>query len=173
MFQQLRQGRQVYIVHTASATPTVETGMVESIPNIPMYGYMPNMPMYPMDVTIRVGDKSIPYKGINPSATTAKAANPTTMEEVIIACDKEALNEALRSLKQASIDHINAVPFHDQRMKSIDTLIVQLNPEQQERQQREQEMAEMRNQMQQMAQTIAQLNAKLGAETSSKQKKGE
>ena len=171
MFNQLRQGSSVYVIHVTSAAPTIENGMVESIPNMPMLGYYPNLPAYPIDVTIRVGDKSLPYKGINPNSATARATNPNTGEEVIIACDKDALNESLRNLKQASIDHINAVPFHDQRIKSIDSLALQINPEQQERQQREQEMADMRAQMQKMADTIAQLNAKL--DTSSSKKKGE
>lgn len=167
MFNQLRQGSQVNIIHTSSAMPTVENGIVECIPNMPLLGYYPNMPTFPMDVTIKIGDKSLPYKGLNPNASIAKATNPTTMEEVIIACDKDALNEALRNLKQASIDHINSNPFHEQRIKSIDVLITQLNPEQLEKAQREQEMAEMRKQMAQMAQTIASLNAKLTDDTSS------
>lgn len=170
MFNQLRQGSNVYVIHTTSATPTIDNGVVESIPNMPLMGYYPNMPSYPIDVTIRVGDKSLPYRGINPNSATAKAMNPTTGEEVIIACDKDALNDALLSMKQDSINHINAVPFHDQRVKSIDALIVQLNPEQQEKAQRDKEMAEMRTQMAQMSKTIALLNERLAESSSSSSK---
>lgn len=170
MFHQLRQGSSVYVVHITSATPTIENGIVESIPNMPMLGYYPNIPTYPMDMTIRVADKVLPYKGINPSSTTAKATNPTTGEEVVIACDKESLNDALLNLKQESINHINNVPYHDQRIKSIDALILQINPEQQEKAQRDKEMADLKTQIAQMAQTICQLSDKLKNDETSKSK---
>lgn len=171
MFSQLRQGSQVYLIHVTSAIPSVETGIVESIPNMPMLGYYPNLPAYPMDVTIRVADKSIPYKGINPNTEKAMATNPTTGEEVIVVSDREALNNALRELKQKSIDHINANPFHDQRIRAIDALMVQLNPEAAEKAQREQELTDLKGQVSDLTNLVKRLTSQLEAERTSSSSK--
>ena len=173
MFSNLRQGSQLHILHK-SANPYVELGTIETVSNLPMYGYYPNLPAFPMDISVRVGEKVTTYQQLPSNAESAETTERTTGEQVFIACSKEVLNTELQSMRQKSCDTINSVPYHEQRIKSIDTLISQLNPEQAEKAQREKEMIEMRAQMQQMAETITQLTNQLKGEgaSSSKEKKG-
>lgn len=156
MFANLRQGSQLYIIHKSTPTPFVEVGSIESTSNVLM-GYYPSMPNMPINISVRIGDKTTPYQNLPPNADVAEATNSTTGETVCIVCSKDALNLELQAMKQESIDHINAVPFHEQRKKSIEALIIQLNPEAREKAQREQEMAEMRNQISQMADMQSQI----------------
>lgn len=131
------------------------------------------MPSMPINISIRVGEKTIPYQNLPPNAEVADATNNATGETITIACTKEALNAEIHSLRQKSIDAINSVDWHKQRIVSCDNLLQQLNPEEREKAQREQEMVEMRKQMEQMAHTIAQLNTKLGEGASSSKNKKE
>lgn len=170
MFANLRQGSQLYLLHKSAPTPFIESGSVESTTNI-MMGYYPSMPNMPINISVRIGDKTTPYQNLPPNAEVADATNNATGETITIACTKEALNAEINALKQKSIDAINSVDWHKQRIIACDNLLQQLNPEEKEKAQREQEMLEMRKQMQQMAQTIAQLNAKLGEGTSSTKRK--
>lgn len=161
MFANLRQGSQLYILHKSAPTPFVEAGSVENTSNV-MMGYYPSMPNMPINISVRTGEKVTPYQNLPPNAEVADATNNATGETITIACTKEALNAEIQALKQKSIDAINSVDWHKQRITACDNLLQQLNPEEKEKAQREQEMADMRKQMELMAKTIEQLNAKLG-----------
>lgn len=166
MFSNLRQGSQLYILHKCASTPFIEMGSVESTSNV-MMGYYPSLPNMPINISVRVGDKTTPYQGLPANAEVADVTNNATGETITIACTKEALNAEVQAMRQKSIDTINSVEYHKQRVGVCDMLLQQLNPEQAEKAQREKEMSEMRVQMAQMAQTIAQLNARLGGEGAS------
>lgn len=172
MFSNLRQGSQLYVFHKCASTPYIEMGSVE-IQNQFGSFYQP-LPGMPINFSIRIGDKVTPCPNLPPNADIADVTNNQTGETITLACSKESVNAEMQSERQKSIDAINSVDYHRQRISALDALYNQLNPEVAEKAQRDKEMSDMRQQMAQMAQTIAKLTAELGGErTSSKDKKGE
>lgn len=182
MFANLRQGSQLYVFHKCASTPYIESGSVETTSNV-MMGYYPSMPV-PINISVKVGDKTAPYQNLPPNAEVADVTNNTTGETITIACTKEALNAEIQSARQKSIESINSVPYHQQRIKALDALYQQFNPEQAEKAQREQElrtmredMVAMRKQMEEQAEINKMLLAQLKGEGTSssnpKEKKGE
>lgn len=156
MFSNLTRGSQLHILHK-SATPYIEIGTVESTNSTPMMVYYPNMPQLPMELSVRVGEKITTYQQIPAGADSAEVTERTTGEQVIIACTKDAVNTELQAMKRESIDTINSVPYHQQRVKAIDTLIGQLNPEIVEKQQQAQEIIELKAQVTEMQALINEL----------------
>lgn len=167
MFSTLRQGSQLHILHK-TATPYVEIGTIESVSNLPMIGYYPNMPTFPMDISVRVGEKVTTYQQIPANAESAEVTERTTGEQVFITCTKDVLNTEIQSMKQKSIDAINSVEYHKQRIKACDMLIGQLNPEVVEKQQQAQEISELKALVASMKQQMELLQ---GERTSSNKRK--
>lgn len=163
----------MFILHKG-LTPYYEVGTVENINNLPMMGYYPNMPMMPLDITVRVGETQIPYRQIPPTAESAKVTSQTTGEEVCLACSKEAINAEVEMLIRQSVDAINSVPMHEQRIKTLKQMHEQLNPEKVREAQQAQEIDLLKKQVAEqnamMAEILSQLKEKNG--TSSYQSKG-
>lgn len=166
MFANLRQGSQVFVLHKTS-TPFIEMGNVENVSNIPIMGYYPNIPQMPIDITIRIGDKVIPYKQLPANAEVANGINPNGGEEIILACTKDAITNEVQAMKQKSIEIINSVNYHKQRIEVCDTLLNQLNPEVAEKKQQQQEISELRGQVSSLTSMISDLKKELGLRPSS------
>lgn len=160
MFSALRQGANLHILHK-SATPYVEVGTIETVPNMPIYGYYPNMPSLPIDISVRVGDKVTTYQQLPANAESAEVIDRATGEKVYIACTKDAINSELNSMRKESVDSINSVPYHEQRIKAIDALICQLNPEIAEKAAQAQEISDLRKQLQDTQQLVEELKTSL------------
>lgn len=160
MFQNLRQGSQLYILHK-TMTPYLEVGTVESMPQMMMGYYQPMM--LPLDITVRVNDKVTPYKQLPPNAETANVVEQTSGEEVCIACSKEAINSEVQILMQKSIDTINSVDMHKQRIEVCKNLLNQLNPDKVREAQQAQEINDLRGQLSAMQAQMAELTEQLKA----------
>lgn len=158
MFSNLRMGSQLHILHK-NATPYVEIGTIETTPAMPMLGYYPNMPSVPMDIQVKVGDKVTTYQQLPANADSAEVVDRATGEQVFICCTKDALNAELQAMKQKSIETINSVEYHKQRVKAIDVLVGQINPEIAEKQAQAQEISDLRKQLQDMQQLLADMRA--------------
>lgn len=156
MFSALHQGSQVYILHKAQPELSVETGIVETT-NAPQlqYGVYPGIIPYPIDITIRVGNQVIPYKGLPPQLDVAEVKAQNSGESVLIANSKDAVNAEIDKLRQQSLAALNMQDFHQRRLASCDNVRAQLNPEEVQKAQQAAEMQEMRQQMQQMQKQMA------------------
>ena len=162
MFQNLRQGSQVYLMYTSQAELRVEIGTVEST-NAQMLG-MYQLPNYPLEIAVRLGQRVIPYRGVNGSAESAIAQEQTTGEKVIIACSKDAINNEIAKLKQEAINHFNMNEFYSKRSLSCDNIHMQVNPEEVEKAQQQQEMKNMREELSDMHKKLeeqSEINKKL------------
>lgn len=159
MISNLRQGSQLYLIHKSASTPFVEMGSVESTNN--MAGYFPTMPTMPVTLSVRCGEKVTTYQNLPPNAEVADVTNPTTGETITIACTKEAANAEANNEKQKSIDAINSVEYHKQRIVAWDGIITQLNPEQAEKAQQQKEMNDLRGQVSDLTALVRQLTAQL------------
>lgn len=158
MFSQLKQGNQLFILHSESAIPFVEIGIVETVNNPFTMVYYPNMPMYPIDITVKVADKTIPLQRI---PTNAESASVTSKdgETVIIACSKEAINNEIEMMKQKSMEVVNSVEFHKNRIGVCDNLYKQLNPEVAEKEAQAKEINDLKAQLSEMTRALNELKA--------------
>lgn len=171
MFQNLRQGSQIYILHK-TATPYLEMGTVETIPTYPIMSYYPQMPMMPMDITVRVGEKVTPYKQLPPNAESANVIAQNSGEEVCVACSRECVNNELQLMMQKSVDAINSVPMHEQRIETLKKIHDQLNPEKVAEAQQAEELNSLRSQVSDLGKMVAELTAQLGIKNDSQNNGG-
>lgn len=177
MFSNLRQGSQIYVFHKCASTPFIEMGSVEiQNPFGSLYQPLPNMPI---NISIRIGDKVTPAPNLPPNAEVADVTNNQTGETITLACSKEAVNAEMQSERQKSVESINSVDYHRQRISALDALYNQLNPEVAEKEQQAQEISRLKLQVSDMASNIEELikaNKELmeqikGEKTSSQKKK--
>ncbi|MCQ2232641.1 MAG: hypothetical protein MJZ30_12415 [Paludibacteraceae bacterium] len=162
MFQNLRQGSQIYLLHKGM-TPYLEMGTVETIPTYPMMGYYPQMPMMPMDITVRVGEAVTQYKQLPPSAEVANVIAQNSGEEVCIACSREFVNNELQLQMQKSVDAINSVPMHEKRIETLKQIHDQLNPEKVKEAQQAEELNSLRDKVTDLGNLVKELRAELKA----------
>lgn len=156
MFSQLKQGSQIYILHGNVAVPFVEIGTVETINNVMPMVYYPNMPSYPIDMTVRVADKTLPLQRIPTNAESATVIAHDG-ESITIACSKEAVNNEVEAMRIKSMDVINSVDFHKSRIAACDNLVKQLNPEVAEKEHQQAEIASLKTQINELVGMIAEL----------------
>lgn len=150
MFSNLKQGSNLWILHPNSATPFVEVGIVEPTNNI-----MP-MAYFPVDISVRVGERVIPFRQLPPNSETATGTDQSG-ESIIIACSKEAMCREVDVMMQKSIEVINSVEYHKNRIAVFGDLKKQLNPELAEKEAQAKELAELREEMRLMRERFAEL----------------
>lgn len=141
--------------HKCASTPYIEMGSVEN-PNQFGTFYQP-MPGIPMSISIRIGDKVIPFPNLPPNAEVADVTNTQTGETITLACNREAVNDEIQSERQKSVDTVNSVEYHKQRIVSLDNLATQLNPEQAEKAAQQAELNRLKSQVETMSQSMAEL----------------
>lgn len=163
MFQNLKSGSQLWILHNGTATPFVEVGTVETTNSIMPMMYYPNMPTFPLDISVRIGEKIIPFKGLPANAESASATDQTTREVVVIACSKEAVSTEIDTMAQKSAEIINSVDYHKNRLMVCAELKKQLNPEIAEKE----AQAKLINDLQEELRMMKEQMAELKGETSS------
>lgn len=157
-FINIRQGSQLYILHKG-ASPYVEVGTIDSVTNMPMMGFYPNMPMMPIDLSIRIGEKVMPFKQLPANAETANVVAQNSGEEVCIACTKDAVNAEVQTLMQKSVDALNSVDYHKQRIETCKTLLDQLNPEKVREAQQAQRINDLEGQLAEMRKMLESMSA--------------
>ena len=139
-FQNLRNSNQLFILHK-DAVPTLEIGKVinVSIP-IPKYGN-PNMynPEMTVDITADVNGTSTNFQKLPAQGEIADFGN-----NVVVSCNKEAMNSEVNAMKQKGLDIINSVELHKGIIKGCDEILQQLNPEIAEKQKQDLENRELR-----------------------------
>lgn len=155
-FQNLRQGSQVFILHKG-LNPFYEVGTVENVPTLQTMSYYQNLPMLPLDISVRVGEKVIPYQHIPPTAESAKVTSQLSGEEVCVACSKEAVSAEVEMLIRQSVDTINSVEAHKQRIETCKNLLNQLNPEKLKDAQQTQEIEALKGQLADMKDMVEKL----------------
>ena len=171
MFSNLRAGCQLYMFHVSAVSPYVEVGSVESVTNNnPMAGFYPNLPLYPIDVTVRIGDKSVNYQKLPANAESATVTETTSGETVVIATNRDVVNTEIQAQRQKSLDILNSVDYHQKRIAALDELVRQVNPEVAEKAKQQQEISELRSQLSTMRDMIGQLTAQLKGREHQKEK---
>ncbi len=154
MFQTLIPNQTLYILHKIG-TPRLETGTVQNVSPIktmpsPQYGQMPTQTV---DVTVLVNGQVYPY------TLPANAVVGTLRENggIVVSMSREAMSNEVKNLKQASLDIINSVEYHQGVVTTCDAIWQQLNPEAVEKEQQKNEIATLKEQMSAMSNNVMQL----------------
>lgn len=142
-FQNLRNSNQLYVL-TKDSVPTLEIGKVTSVSvPVPKYGNagMYNQEMI-VDITADINGTSTSFQKLPAMSDIADFGN-----NIVISCNKEAMNSEITAMKQRSLDVINSVETHQNIIKGCDSILEQLNPEIVEKQKQEQENKALREEI--------------------------
>lgn len=141
-FQNLRNSNQLYILHKDSS-PSLEIGKVTNVSlPVPKYqGQMYNQEMV-VDITADVNGTSTNFQKLPALGEIADFGN-----NVVLSCNKEAMNSEVNAMKQRSLDIINSVGEHENIIKGCDEILSYLNPEIVEKQKQEQENKALREEI--------------------------
>lgn len=135
-------------MHPNSATPFIEVGIVEPLNNM-----MPMM-YYPIDITVRIGERVIPFRQLPPNAESATVTDQSG-ESVFIACSKDALNNEIDTQMRKSAEIVNSVDYHKNRITVFGELKKQLNPELAEKEAQAKEISALKDELMQMKSLLA------------------
>lgn len=142
-FQNLRNSNQLFILHKDSI-PTLELGKVTNVAlPVPKYGNtgMYNQEMV-VDITADVNGTSTNFQKLPAMGEIADFGN-----NMVVSCNKEAMNSEVSSMKQRSMDIINSVELHQNIIKGCDEILKMLNPEIMEKQKQEEENKALREEI--------------------------
>lgn len=164
MFQNLRQGNQIYILHKDNK-PTLETGSVVSVSlPMPKYQVPPVFGQQEMvvDIVAKVNNADTTFQKLPASADIADFGS----SGIVISASREAMNAEVVSLKNKSIDAINSVDYHKGVIDGCDIILSGLNPEYAERQQQQAEINDLKAQMAELIKINKDLMSRLDPGTS-------
>lgn len=142
-FSNLRNSNQLFILHKESV-PTLEIGKVVNItPPIPKYGntgmYNPEMII---DITADVNGTITNFQKLPANGEIADFGN-----NIVISCNKDAMNNEVVAMQQRSSDVVNSIELHKNIIKGCDDILLQLNPEIKEKQRQEEENKALREEV--------------------------
>lgn len=87
-----------------------------------------------LDITADVNGTMTNFQKLPANSEIADFGN-----NIVISCNKEAMSSEINSMKQRSTDIVNSIQLHKDIIKGCDEILIQLNPEIQERQRQEAE----------------------------------
>lgn len=142
-FSNLRNSNQLFILHKDSV-PKLEIGKVVNItPPIPKYGntgmYNPEMII---DITADVNGTITNFQKLPANGEIADFGN-----NIVISCNKDAMNNEVVAMQQRSSDVVNSIQLHKDIIKGCDDILLQLNPEIKEKQRQEEENKALREEV--------------------------
>ena len=160
MFQGLTQGATISVLY--KNIPRVADGRVISV-NTHMPAYNPQQPMAMMngpvtDITVQVGDDTIPFAGLPANGVVANFPE----KGLFLATDRTAILREIEAMASASRQVLASVPDHQKMVAACEDLIVQLNPERKKEAQQAQELSDLRGQV---AELKTMLSAFLGTKS--------
>ena len=165
MFQNLRSGNQVFILHK-DGHPSMEIGSIVSVsmpmPKYqvpPVFGQAQEMVV---DLVVKVNNVDTTYQKLPATADIADFG----VSGVVISTSRDAMNAEVMSLKNKSIDAINSVDFHKGVIEGCDVILAGLNPEFTERQQQQAEINDLKAQMAELIKINKDLMSRLDPGTS-------
>lgn len=177
MFQSARVNQPIYILYKDSV-PRIEIGTITQVTQ-PVYKFPTAAPYGQMqeqvvDVFANVGGAQRQFQQL---PANKESANYISNGNVFVTVSRDAMNAEIATLKNEAVGIINRVDEERQKIVKYDEILMQLNPEYAENQRREQEMASMKQRMEIMASDnaelksmVAQLLAKLDADSNKSSK---
>lgn len=142
-FQNLRNNNQLFILHK-DTIPTLEIGkVIDKAGPIAKYG---NVGIYNqemiVDITVDINGTSTNFKKLPATAEIADFGN-----NIVVSCNKEAINSEVFSMKQRSLDILNNIDQYQNIVNGCDEILKQLNPEIAEKKRQEEENRALREEI--------------------------
>lgn len=146
MFQNLRAGNQVYILHK-DGHPSMDMGSVVSVSMpVPKYQVPPvfGQPQeMVVDLVVKVNNVENTYQKL-PATSDIADFGPSG---IVISSSREAMNAEVLSLKTRSTDAINSIDYHRGIIEGCESILSSLYPEYAERQQQAAEINDLKAQL--------------------------
>lgn len=145
MFQGLTQGATIPVLY--KNIPRVADGRVISV-NTHMPTFNPQQPMAMMngpvtDITVQVGNETIPFAGLPASGVVANFPD----KGVFIATERSAILREVEAMATASKQVLDSVPSHQKMVADCEALLLELNPERRKEAEQTKEMASLRSEV--------------------------
>lgn len=142
-FQNLRNNNQLFILYK-NEIPTLEIGKITNV-SIPVPKYnsqnIYNQEMT-VDIIVDINGNVTNFQKIPALSEIADFGN-----NIVISCNKNAMNSEINSMKQKSLDIINSIDIHNNIIKGCDKMLEKLNPEIIEKQKQEAESKALREEI--------------------------
>lgn len=141
MFSALQQGSQIYILDKKN-TPKLSVGQVVST-TTPTYNTFGTNSFLDskIDINVKVGDDIIEFKQINSNLSTiSDPITGTTITET-----RELMVSEVENMLQSSKSVINSIPYHEEVIKSGESMLKQLNPRYAKEQERDEDILNLKN----------------------------
>lgn len=131
MFQGLRQNSIFYILEKTDKGLKIQTGEVIGVTNpYPKYkqnnGVIPNFNQQPemvVDVKVKIGDEEVQFQQLGANLSIDNTGN------LIVSDNQDAINAEVDNIVRNSQLHIEAVPYHENIIKSRDAVKRVINPQ--------------------------------------------
>lgn len=128
MFSALRQGSLIYILKKGEY-PTLQIGTVQSVSDPqPKMGTMPvygQMQPTTVNITVKVGDSTMTFEKLDSGASLANYAN----ENTLVSTNRETMNAEVDAMFRQSQQILDSMPYHENVLKSLDSVRRELNPQ--------------------------------------------
>lgn len=163
MFQNLRAGSSVYILHK-NGNPVLDTGTIVNVSKPmpkysvpPMFGQPQEMVV---DILVRVNNQERSF----PSMPSTSDITEIVSTGEVFSDSREAMNAEVVNLKNNSLETIGSIDFHKGVVESCNKILESLNPEFAERQAQQNEINALKEQMQELMKMNRDLLSKLGSD---------
>lgn len=95
------------------------------------------------DITVQVGNDTIPFVGLPANGVVANFPD----KGYFIATDKTAVLREIESMIASSKQVLESVPDHERLVSSCEALLLELNPEKKKEAEQAKEMTDLRNEI--------------------------
>lgn len=148
MFQSLTQGATVTVLY--KNIPRVAEGRVVSV-NTHLPGFNPQQPIAMMngpvtDLTVQVGDETIPFAGLPASGVVANFPE----KGYFLSTDRSAVIREVEAMASASRQILQSVPAHEKMVRDCETLLLDLNPDRKKEAEQAKEMNALRGEIEEL-----------------------
>lgn len=153
MFQGLSQGATLYILYKNE--PRLERGRIISV-NTHLPQFNPTQPQAMLngmvtDLTVAVGDDTIPFAGVPASASMANFPD----KGLFISEDQGMAVNEITSMRDSSKRIVDSYDAHKKMVERCDALLLSLNPEKQKELQNAKEMEALRGELAEMKRMLS------------------
>lgn len=148
MFQSITQGATIYVLYRN--IPKVADGRVVSV-NTHYPVYNPQQPMAMMngpvtDITVQVGDETIPFVGLPANGVVANFPE----KGYFLSTDRTAVIREVEAMSSASKQILQSIPAHEKMVRDCESLLLDLNPERKKEAEQAKELNALRSEMEEL-----------------------
>jgi len=156
MFQNLTQGSTLSVLY--KNIPRVAEGRVLSV-NTHMPTFNPQQPMAMMnglvtDVTLQIGDETIPFAGLPANGVVANFPD----KGLYLSTDSSAIKREVDASASALKQELDAVPAKQKLYQGYESLKLELNPDRQRDLQHEKEITSLRGEISELKDLVLALS---------------